>query len=103
MPEQPRPELDINPIGGVGKQISAQNPQDRLEQADRDEADHQHVERAHAAMHEHLVDHDLKEQRRHQRKQLKKERGDQHLAQETAVFVDCAQEPRDVEPTQTDQ
>ena len=48
-------------------------------------------------MHEHLVDDDLEEQRRDQRKQLKEERGDQHLAQQTAVFVHGAQEPGDVE------
>jgi hypothetical protein len=33
-----------------------------------------------------------------QRKELEEERGDQHLAQETAVFVDRAEKPCDVEP-----
>ena len=45
------------------------------------QADHQHVERAHAPMHEHLVDDHLEEQRRDQSKQLEEERRDQHLAQ----------------------
>ena len=98
MAEQPRSQFDIDPIGRVGKQIGAQDPQDRLEQGDRDQADHQHIECAHAAMHEHLVDHDLEEQRRHQRKELEKERGDQHFAQQAAVLMDRAQEPGDVEP-----
>ena len=71
--------------------------EDRLEQRDRDEADDQHVERAHAAMHEHLVDDDLEEQRRDERKELQEERGDQHFAEQMAVFVDRAQEPGDVE------
>ena len=48
-------------------------------------------------MHQHLVDHDLEEQRRDQREQLQEERGDQHLAEQAAVFVDGAQEPGDVE------
>ena len=48
-------------------------------------------------MHQHLVDDDLEEQRRDQGEQLQEERGDQHLAQQAAVFVDRAQEPGDVE------
>ena len=102
MPEQPGSQFDVDPIGRVGKQIGAQDPQDRLEQGDRDQADHQHVERAHAAMHEHLVDHDLEEQRRDQRKELEEERGDQHFAQQAAVLMDRAQKPGDVEPTRRD-
>ena len=98
MLEQPRPELDIDSVGRMRKQIGAQDPQDRLKQGDGNEADHQHVERAHAAMHEHLVDDDLEEQRRDQRKELEEERRDQHFTQKTAIFVDRAQEPGDVEP-----
>ena len=63
-----------------------------------DQADDQHVERAHAAMHQHLVDDDLEEQRRDEREELQEERGDQHLAEQAAVFVDRAEEPGDVEP-----
>ena len=48
-------------------------------------------------MHEHLVDDDLEEQRRDERKELKEERGDQHLAEQMAVLVDRPQEPRNVE------
>ena len=49
------------------------------------------------AMHQHLVDDHLEEQRRDQREELQEERRDQHLAQETPIFVDRAQEPGDVE------
>ena len=49
------------------------------------------------AMDQHLVDHDLEEQRRDQRKKLQEERGDQNLAEEAAIFVDGAEEPGDVE------
>ena len=48
-------------------------------------------------MHEHLVDHDLEEERRDQREELEEERGQQHLAQEPAVLVHGAEEPGDVE------
>ena len=48
-------------------------------------------------MHQHLVDHHLEEQRRHQRENLQEEGGDQHLAQQAAVLVDRSHEPGDVE------
>ena len=47
-----------------------------------DQADDQHVERAQAAVDQHLVDDDLEEQRRDEREQLQEERGDQHLAEQ---------------------
>ena len=46
-----------------------------------DKADDQHIERAEAAMHQHLVDDDLEEERRDQREELEKERGDETLAE----------------------
>ena len=97
MAEQPGAELDVDAVGGVGEQIGAQDAEDRLEDRDGDQADDQDVERAQAAMHEHLVDDDLEEQRRDQGKELQEERGDQHLAEQAAILVDGAQEPGDVE------
>ena len=97
MVEQSRAELDVDAVGGVGEQIGAQNSQNGLEHRDRHQADHQHIERAEGAMHQHLVDHHLEEQRRDQRKQLQEERSEQHLAQETAIFVNRAEKPGDVE------
>ena len=99
MAEQPGAQLDVDAVGRVREQIGAQNAQDRLEYADRDKTDDEHVEGAHAAVHEHLVDHDLEEQRRNKGKQLQEERGNKHLAKETAVFVNGAEEPGDVKPT----
>ena len=63
----------------------------------RDKADDQHVERAHAAMHEHLVDDHLEEQRRDEGEELQEERGDQHFAEKAAILVDRAEEPADIE------
>ena len=97
MAEQPRAKFDIDAVGGVGKHIGAQDAQNGLEHRDRHEADYQHVEGAKAAMHQHLVDDDLEEQRRNQREQLQKERRDQHLADDMAIFVDGAEKPGDVE------
>ena len=73
-------------------------PEDGLEHRHNQETDDQHVEGAQGPVDQHLVDDDLEEHRRHQREQLEEERGDQHLAQQMAVFVDCSQKPGDVEP-----
>ena len=97
MAEQPRAQLDVDAVGRVREKIGAQDAEDGLEYPDRDEPDHEHVERAHAAMHEHLVDHHLEEQRRDQREELQEEGGDQHLAEEPTVFVNGTEEPGDIE------
>jgi hypothetical protein len=39
-------------------------------------------------VHEHLVDHDLEEERRDQGEDLQEERGDQDFAQQAAVLID---------------
>ena len=98
VPEQPRAQFDIDPVGGVGEHISPQRAKHRLEDRHRDQTDHQHVERREPAMGQHLVGDDLKEQRRYQREQLQEKRRDQYLAQQTAIFVHRLQEPGDVEP-----
>ncbi len=48
----------------------------RVERDHHDEADSQDVEGGKALVHQHLVHHHLKEQRRHQGEQLQEERGD---------------------------
>ena len=98
MTKQPRAELDVDAVRGVREQIGAQDGQDRLEDRNRDQPDDQHVERRHAVVHEHFVDHDLEEQRRDQREQLQEERGDDDLAELMAIFVNGAEKPGDVEP-----
>jgi hypothetical protein len=95
--EQAGAELDVDAVGGVGEEISAQDGHDGLEGRDREKADHQHVEGTERAVHQDLVDDDLEEQRRDQAEELQEERRHQHLAQEAAILVDRAQEPGDVE------
>ena len=97
MAEQPRAEFDVDAVGGVREQIGSQDAEHGLEHRDRNEADHQHVERAQRAVHQHLVDHHLEEQRRDQREDLQEERRDQHLAEQAPVLVDRAEKPGDVE------
>jgi hypothetical protein len=47
-------------------------------------------------MYEHLVDHDLEEQRRNQSEQLQEKRGEEHLAEQAAILVDRAHKPGDI-------
>src|SRR5262249_45057095 len=95
--EQAGTEFDVDAVGGVREQIGPQDAQNGLENRDRQQTDDQDVEGAQAAVHQHLVDDHLEEQRRDEREQLQEERRDQHLAQEIAIFVDRAQKPGDVE------
>ena len=97
MMKQARAQLDVDAVGRVRKQIVAQDSEHGVEQRDDDEADDEHVERGQRAVHQHLVDHDLEEQWRDQRKQLEEERGGQHLAEQPPVFADRADEPGDIE------
>ena len=53
-------------------------------------ANDQYVERAHASMHKHLVDDDLKKQRRDKREYLEEERSDQYLAEKITVLMNGA-------------
>ena len=61
MSEQARAKFNIYAIGRVGEHIRPQNSKDGLEQCYRNKTNNQHIERAHATMHEHLVDHHLEE------------------------------------------
>ena len=47
-------------------------------------------------MDQHLVDHYLKEQRRHQREQLQEQRGHQHLVEQFSVFQNGRDEPTEI-------
>jgi|tagenome__1003787_1003787.scaffolds.fasta_scaffold20941770_1 hypothetical protein len=47
-------------------------------------------------MRQHLVGDDLEEQRRNQGEELQEERGDQHFAEQPAVFVHRLEEPGDI-------
>ncbi len=90
-------ELDVDTVCRVREQIDAQRLENGFEDGEGDQARDQNVERAHASMHEHLVDDHLEEQRRDDGKDLKEERRDQHFAEKAAILVDCADKPADIE------
>ncbi len=54
------------------------------------------MERREPLVHQYFIDHDLCKQRRDQGKKLKKERGNQHFAEERAVFDDGRDEPGEI-------
>ncbi len=80
MAEQLRAQAHINPIRRMGKQVGAESAERRIEDCKRDHADRQYMQGSEPFVHKHLVDDDLREQRRQQRKQLQEERGDQDFA-----------------------
>jgi hypothetical protein len=84
-------------VGGVREYVGAQRAEQRLEDRYRDKPDHQDVERGEPAMHQHLVDHHLEEQRRDQREYLQEKRRDQHLGEQMTILVHRLQKPGDVE------
>src|SRR5262249_37986926 len=90
-------KLDIDAIGRVRKQIGAQDAKDGLEYGNGHQTDHQYVERAHAAMHKHLVDHNLEEQRRYQGEELQEKGGNEYLAEVAPILVNRPEEPGDIE------
>jgi hypothetical protein len=66
MTKQSRAELDVDAVRGMREQVGAQDSESGLKDCDGRKADDEDVQRAHAAMHEHFVNHDLKKQRRDQ-------------------------------------
>jgi len=88
--KQPSAQLDIDAVGRVRKQVGPQDPQHGLEHTYPDKPDDEHIERAHAAVHEHLIDDDLEEEGRDEGEHLEKKRCNEHLAQQVSVFVDGA-------------
>ncbi len=83
--EQACAEFDVDAVRRVAEDVAAQAVEQRLEARPHDqEADDEHVQRGHAAVHEHLVHDDLEEQRADQREQLQDEGDEQHFAQQAA-------------------
>lgn len=95
--EQLRAEPHVDAVRRMGEEVGAEAAEDRLEDHERDHADREHVERREPPVHQHLVDHDLREQRSQQTEQLKNKRSDQHLAEQLSIFDDGGDEPGEVE------
>ena len=81
----------------MGKEIGPESAQHRIKQRQADHADGEDMQRREAFMYEHLVDDDLRKERRQQSKQLQKERRDQHLPKKHAILHDGGNEPGEIE------
>ena len=73
-----------------------------VEHADGRKPDDDDDQGRHAFVHQHLVDHDLKEQRRDQREQLHEQGRDQHVGERHPVAPDRRQEPAEAEQRRID-
>ena len=93
MVDDRRAKRDVDPVGGVGEQIGAQGPQQRLGQGHGDEQGAVDIERGEVALADHRVDDLLNQQRVEQLQQLHKEAGDHHLDQGPFVLLDRWDEP----------
>ncbi|EGW52914.1 hypothetical protein TevJSym_cb00010 [endosymbiont of Tevnia jerichonana (vent Tica)] len=89
-------EAHVDAVGCMRKEAGAQTTQHYLEDRHRQQADGEHIQGGHAPMHQHLVDHHLKKERRDQGEKLQEEGGQQHLAQQPAVFNDGGDEPAEI-------
>ena len=96
MLEQFGTQHHVDPIGGMGKQIRPQPGQHDFETRYRQQTHRQHIQCRHAMMHQHFVDNDLKEQRRHQRKQLQKKRRHQDFQEQFFIFDQSRYKPADI-------
>jgi hypothetical protein len=83
--------------GGVGKHVGAQTVQHHVEYGDGRHADGDDMQRGHPVMHQHLVHHDLVEQRCDEGEQLDEQRNDEDFPQDLAVFHDRRNEPAEIE------
>ena len=70
MAKQPGAKFYVDAVRRMREEISPQRAKNRFEKENCHKAYDQHIERAEASMHKHLVDHDLEEERRNKRKEL---------------------------------
>src|ERR1700730_18711448 len=97
MPEQMRSKDRVHAAGGVGEGVAAQTVEADVGDVHDDKANHQYFQRGQATMHQHLVDHHLEEQRRHEAHKLYEHRDKKHLGQNLLETLDYLPETVDAE------
>ena len=93
----PRAERQVNPVGGINKEIRPQSCEQDARDCDRDKKDAQNVKRLQAVLHENLVDDHLGEKRVRQGEKLHKKRGDEDLDQRPLVLFHGGKKPAQAE------
>ena len=86
-----QPQIDA--VGGIGKQESAQTANHAFHQRDHHQGQPQDLQRVHAALGDHLVDDHLDKQGVGQAEQLHHEGGQQHLQQHAPIAAQGRPEP----------
>ena len=97
MAEQLRAKRDVDPVRRVREHVRAQPAEHGIEQRHDEQPEREQIERGETAVHEHLVDDDLEEQRGDEREQLQKERREQHFRKIAPVLKNKRREPGEVE------
>jgi hypothetical protein len=98
MPDHPHPEIDVDPAGGMRKEVCPQSSQHALERDEKEHADGDHVEGDQPMVHEHLVDDDLGGERSQKGEELQDQRGNDDLRERPTVLRDVREKPRKSEP-----
>ena len=96
MPEEFRPQLDIDLAAGIRKNIGANARQYGFEQCGKNQADGNHVERLHGVIDQYLVHHYLKEHWSRQADELQHQRNQQYFTEQLSVFDHRGNEPGEV-------
>ena len=86
-------QAHVDSIRRVREQIAPQSTEQGIEQRQRHHTYRQHMQGGKAFMDKDFIDHDLRKEWRQQPKELKKEGGGYHLAQQAAIFHDGWNEP----------
>ena len=97
MAEEPGAQLDIDAARCVIQDIGSEPPQKCFEHGEGQHTHRQHVKGREAVVDQHLVDDDLREQRRQHREDLEEERGDEDFAQKAPVTNESRKEPCEAE------
>jgi len=97
MTEHLTAEHGVDAVPGVNHQVLAQPGHHGREHHEHHERESDHRQRAVRLMHDHLVDDRLCEQRRRERHELNRQRGEQDIAEDALVLDQLGDEPAEAE------
>ena len=98
MPDHPHPEIDVDPAGGVRKEVRPQSSQHALERDEEEHAGGDDVEGDQSTMYEDLVDDHLGGERSEEGEELQDQRCDEDLGEGSTVSCDVGEKPGEAEP-----
>jgi hypothetical protein len=90
-------EDGVDPVPRVQHEVLAQPAHAGVEQQEHAQPQRDHDQRVGRLVHHHLVDDDLREERRGEGEQLDEQRSEQHVAPHALVLEELGPEPRPAE------